>query len=154
MRYFDAYLMLAELREADRGRIPPNLRALAIRTPPPPGKPGTGVVFFGSTDAEAFGRILEALWLDRRVSASPEGQRKLFLLGEDVYLQIGATENIEQVGEVGPVRGAVEGLRDHLRELLDRLQAGDVVTVTTPLGEREARYLEVELPDPAAPPEK
>lgn len=148
MHYFDVYLMLAEVRPEDRAQLPPGLRALAIRSPPPPGKPETGLIFFGEPDAEAFGRILEGVWLDRRIVSRPEGQRKLFLLGEDIYLQIGLTEGIERVGESGPIRGAVEGFRDYLQGLLDRLAAADSVTVPTPLGTREARYLEAKLPDP------
>lgn len=148
MDYFDAYLMLAEVRPEDAGQLPPGLRALAIRSPPPPGKPDTGLIFFGEPDAGAFGRILEGVWLDRRIVSRPEGQRKLFLLEDDIYLQIGLTEGIERVGEAGPIRGAVEGLRDYLEDLLDRLAAGVAVTVPTPLGTREARYLEAKLPDP------
>lgn len=153
MQYFDAYLMLAGTEESDRATMPPGLQAIAIRTPPPPGKPDTGVIFFDEPRQEAFARILEAVWLDRRIVPAAETERKLFLLGEAVFLQIGAAEKLEPVGETGPIKGAVEGLRGHLQTLLEQLEAADPVSVETPLGTRAARYLETKLPDPGPNPE-
>lgn len=140
--------MLAEIRDEDAAQMPPGLRALAIRNPPTEGGPDTGMIFFGETDRATFGRLLEAVWLDRRMEASPDEQRKLFLLQDQVYLQVGAAEGLERVGKPGPIKGALEGLRDHLGGQLERLAEGEEVTVPTPLGTRRARYLEVELPEP------
>lgn len=149
MQYFDAYLMQTDLEPGDREGMPPGLRALAIRAAPPPGKPETGFVFFGEAEPAAFGRILEAVWLDRRFVPDPGEERRLYLVGEGVYLQAGADGNVEQVGGEGPIRGAVEGFRDHLTELLGRLAASAAVRAPTPLGMRPARYVEVRLPDPS-----
>ncbi len=150
MRHFAAYLTLAGLERSDSANLPPGLRALAIRRPAAAGTPDTGIVFFGAADLDAFCRILEALWLDRHHMLQPTTERKLFLLSDAVYLEAGSGK-IHQVGDWGPIRGAVEGFRGQLRELLDRLAAADAVEVETPLGPREARYLEVQLPDPASP---
>ncbi len=150
MQYFDAYLMLATLEESDRATMPPGLQVITIRTPPPPGKPETGVIFFGETSGDGLARILEAIWLDRRVMPRAETERRLFLLGDAVYLQIGDGEKIQRVSEPGPIRGAIEGFRSHLQDLLDQLEKADIVAVETPLGTRTARYLDVRLPDPAA----
>lgn len=150
MQYFDAYLMLAALEETDRATMPPGLQVMAIRAPPPPGKPETGVIFFGKSSRDAFARILEAIWLDRRFISRAAAERRLFLLGDAVYLQIGDGERIQRVSESGPIKGAIEGFRSHLQGLLEQLDKAETVAVETPLGTRTARYLDVRLPDPGA----
>lgn len=150
MQYFKAYLMIAQVDEGDRQTLPPDLRVMAIRMPHPPGNPEACIIFFGVTDESALCRIVEALWLDRRFVELPNRQRKLFLLGDAVHLQIDESA-VTQVGESGPIRGAVEGFRGQLGEMLARLEERDPIPVETPLGVRECRYLEVELPDPAPP---
>lgn len=151
MHHFAAYLTLARVEEVDREKLPGGLQVIVVRTAPPPRKPEAGIVFIGAASLNAFCRILEALWLDRKFVPRPRTERKLFLLGDAVYLQIGLGD-ITKVGESGPIRGAIEGFRSYLGDLLQRLQSVDAVLIDTPLGMREARYLEVELPDPAEPP--
>lgn len=150
MYHFAAYLTLARVEDDDRARIPGDLQVMAIRGRAPAGKPDTGFIFFGPTDLDGFCRILEAIWLDRRILPQPRTERKFFLLRDAVYLQV-ELGDITKVGESGPIRGAVEGFRNHLSDLLHRLEDAEPVTVDTPLGLREARYLEVTLPDPGQP---
>ncbi len=151
MHYFHAVLFRPELEQEDDRQLTPGLRALAVRGPGPEGEPDTGIVLFPQASEDDFARIVEALWLDRRLESQPNVQRKLYLLGDEVYLQAGAPDNVQKVGERGPIRGAVEGFRDIFREILRRLDSADPRTMPTPLGERRARHIVAQLPDPGGP---
>ena len=150
MRHFPVVLVRPQLAEEDGSRFPPGLVALVVRGPGPKGRPSTAIVLFDAATEDDLGRLVEALWLDRRVEPNPSVQRKLYLLGDDLFLQAGAPDNVRKVGERGPIKGAVEGFRDIFRELLERLETAPIETVPTPLGERPARHLIAELPDPGA----
>lgn len=148
MEYFDAIILRPELAAEDRAQLPPGLVALAVRGAAPEGKPDTGLVLFENATEDDLARILEAVWLDRRVDAGPTVQRKLYLVGDDVYLQIGGPDNVKKVGARGPIRGAVEGFRGILRGILADLATAPLERIPTPIGERPARHLFTRLPDP------
>lgn len=150
MQTFPALVVRPELAAEDRARFPPGLVALAVRGPGPEGQPHTAIVLFDEADDDDFGRLVEALWLDRRVEAKPNVQRKIYLLGDELYLQVGAPDNVRKVGERGPIRGAVEGFRVIFRQILERVEAALPETMPTPLGERRCRHLVADLPDPGA----
>jgi hypothetical protein len=139
-----------ELGEEDRTGFPPGLIALAVRGPGPAGRPDTAIVLFEAAGEDAFARLVEALWLDRRVEAKPNIQRKLYLLGDEIFLQAGAPDNVKKVGESGPIKGAVEGFRPIFHDILARLSKASLEMMPTPLGERRARHLIAEIPDPGA----
>lgn len=151
MRYFHVVVFRPELAEEDQGQFPPGLVALAVRGPEAAGRPDTGVILFDRATEDDFGRIVEALWLDRHVDPKPKVQRKLYLIGDEVYLQVGAPDSVKKVGERGPIRGAVEGFRHIFRTILDRLESAPVEEMPTPLGARRARHLAAKLPEPGGP---
>ncbi|MGH7545928.1 MAG: hypothetical protein ACREKI_07090 [Gemmatimonadota bacterium] len=151
MRHFPVVLVRPQLAEEDGPRFPPGLAALVVRGPGPKGRPDTAIVLFDAATEDDFARLVEALWLDRRLEPAPSVQRKLYLLGDDLFLQAGAPDNVRKVGERGPIKGAIEGLRGVLRDLLHRLETAPIETVPTPLGERPARHIVAEIPDPGAP---
>lgn len=150
MRTFEAVVVRPHLAEEDRPRFPPGLLALAVRGPAPEGKPDTAIILFGAAGDDDFGRVVEALWLDRRTEPRPTVQRKIYLVGDELYLQVGAPDNVKKVGERGPIKGAVEGFREIFRRILERLEAAPADEMPTPLGERPARHVLAELPDPGA----
>lgn len=148
MQYFDAVILRPELAAEDRAQFPPGLLALAVRGAGPEGKPDAGLVLFEDATEDDFARILEAIWLDRRLDAKPSVQRKLYLVGGEIYLQVGGPDNVRKVGERGPIRGAVEGFRGILRSILADLATAPLERVPTPIGERLARHIVKRLPDP------
>lgn len=148
MRSFPVVIVRPELEEEDREGFPPGLLALAVRGPGPPGRPDTAIVLFEAAGEDDFARLVEALWLDRRVESKPNVQRKLYLLGDEILLQVGAPGNVKKVGERGPIRGAVEGFRPLFHEILARLSKAPLERMPTPLGERSARHHIAEIPDP------
>lgn len=151
MRHFPVVLVRSRLVEQDQTNFPPGLAGLAVRGPGPKGQPDTAIVLFDAATEDDFARIIEALWLDRRVEPRPSVQRKLYLLGDDLFLQAGAPDNVRKVGERGPIRGAVEGFRQVFSDILRRLETAPVETMPTPLGERPAQHIVAEIPDPGAP---